>query len=156
MKNKYFHDEDISFNDLFFVCSMIERVARKLKQKNVYVINSIGYDNLYHLISVADVLHCENPDKTVYDWIQEYDLSSGNFRIDEVDPELCTVIPTCNEMGKVYARLITDTALPEEDYVQGMIRVYNDPICNVIDDYNTAAFYQPSYVVARAFKEGGF
>ena len=156
MKNKYFEDEDISFNDLFFMCSMIERVARKLNQKNRYVVNNIGNDNLYHLISVADVLHCENFDKTVIDWIQDYNLSSGNFRIDEVDPELCTLIPSCNDMGKVYARLIVDTSLPEEDYVQGMIRIYNDPICDVIDNYNSAAFYQPSYVIARAYKDGGF
>lgn len=135
---------------------MIERVARKLNQKNRYVVNSIGYDNLYHLISVADVLHCVNFDKTVNDWVQEYHLSSGDFRIVEVDPELCTVIPSCNDMGKVYARLIIDTALPEEDYVQGMIRIYNDSLCDVIDNYNSAAFYQPSYVIARAYKDGGF
>ena len=29
MKNKYFPDEDIESNDLYFVCYMIERVARK-------------------------------------------------------------------------------------------------------------------------------
>ena len=28
MKNKYFPDEDIEINDLYFVCYMIERVAR--------------------------------------------------------------------------------------------------------------------------------
>lgn len=30
MINKYFEDEEIKQNDLFFMCSMIERVARKL------------------------------------------------------------------------------------------------------------------------------
>ena len=46
MKNIYFPDEDITENDLFFVCSMIERVARHIKQRNKYVVNRIGYDNL--------------------------------------------------------------------------------------------------------------
>lgn len=52
MKNKYFPDEEIEENDLFFVCSMIERVARQLHQRNKYVVNTIGRDNLYHLLSV--------------------------------------------------------------------------------------------------------
>ena len=44
MTNKYFEDEAITENDLFFVCYMIERVARKLHQHNKYVVNTIGYD----------------------------------------------------------------------------------------------------------------
>ena len=44
MKNKYFPDEDITMNDLYFICYMIERVARHIKQKNKYVVNAIGTD----------------------------------------------------------------------------------------------------------------
>ena len=36
MTNIYFQDEEITTNDLYFVCYMIERVARKLHQKNCY------------------------------------------------------------------------------------------------------------------------
>ncbi len=57
-------------------------------------------------------------------------------------------------MGKVYSKLIVDTALLNEDYVKGIVRVYNDEICEVIDDYNNGAFYEPSYVIARAYKNG--
>ena len=59
-------------------------------------------------------------------------------------------------MGKVYSRLIVDTALPNEDYVSGIIRVYNNEICETIDNYNGSAYYEPSYVIARAYNEGGF
>lgn len=38
MVNKYFEDEEIQQNDLFFMCSMIERVARKIHQRNKYVL----------------------------------------------------------------------------------------------------------------------
>ncbi len=156
MINKYFEDEEIQSNDLFFMCSMIERVARKIHQKNKYVVNTIGYDNLYHLISLASVLHCENPDKVVDDWINDYQLKQGNFYIFNVDHELCTIIPTPLDMGKVYTRLIINTAVMNEDYVSGIIRVYNDPICETIDNYTNGAFYEPSYVIARAYKEGEF
>lgn len=65
-------------------------------------------------------------------------------------------VPTPLEMGKVYQRLITDTAVPKEDYVDGIIRVYNSDICDTIDNYNCSAFYEPSYVIARAYQNGGF
>ena len=46
-------------------------------------------------------------------------------------------------MGKVYTRLILDTMQPEEDYAEAITRVYNNPICKVIDNYNASAFYEP-------------
>lgn len=156
MINKYFEDEEIQQNDLFFMCSTIERVARKIHQRNKYVVNALGYENLYHFISLANVLHCENLDKVVDDWINEYHLKKGTFNIKDVGKELCTIIPTPLDMGKVYMRLIVDTALANEDYVSGIIRVYNDGICKIIDNYTNGAFYEPSYVIARAYKEGEF
>ncbi len=41
-------------------------------------------------------------------------------------------------------------------YIDGMIRVYNDEICEVIDNYNGSAYYEPSYVITRAYNNGGF
>ena len=155
MRNKYF-DELVTENDLFYVCFIIEKTSRFLHQRNQYVVNQLGYDSLYHLISVANVLHSDNPDKVVHDLIDEYKLEYGNFHIENVNSELCSSIPTELDMGKVYARLILDTLLPNEDYIQGLIRIYNDPICLIIDDYNCSAYYEPSYVKARAYKNGGF
>ena len=156
MKNKYFPDEEIQLNDLFFMCYMIERVARQIHQKNKYVVNAIGKNELYHLISCANVLHCEHPLKVEEDWINAYELQRSDQAVTAVDKELATIIPTPLEMGEVYQRLIEDTMTSKEDYVDGIIRVYNNDICEVIDNYNGSAFYEPSYVIARAYQAGGF
>ena len=156
MKIKYFPDEEIQINDLYFMCYMIERVARHIHQKNKYVVNTIGKDELYHLISCANVLHCENPLKVEEDWINNYDLKSSNYDITDIDKELATRIPTPLEIGEVYQRLIIDTMTSKENYVEGILRVYNNDICEVIDNYNGSAFYEPSYVIARAYQNGGF
>ena len=156
MKNKYFDDEEIKRDDLYFVCYMIERVARHIKQRNKYVVNTIGYNNLYHLLSVANVLHAENPLKVENDWINDYSLETGDFDITEVNKELATIVPSPLDMGAVYERLIVDTLSSKENYVEGIIRVYNNEICDVIDNYNCSAFYEPSYVIARAYQNGGF
>ena len=49
MTNIYFPDEEISTDDLMFICYMIERVSRKIKQPNSYVVNKIGESELRHL-----------------------------------------------------------------------------------------------------------
>ena len=124
MTNKFFPEEQITENDLYFLCYMIERIARKLHQKNKYVVNSIAKDEWERLISLANVLHCENPLKIEDEWIEEYKLVIGNFDITNVDLELVDEIPSETQMGKVYTRLILSTLQPEEDYIDGMIRVY--------------------------------
>lgn len=156
MTNLYFPDEEISKNDLYFICYMIERVARKLKQKNSYVVNAIGKEALAHLLSVANVLHAENPLAVEDEWIAAYALKQGNYNISAVDKELVTEVPSAIQMGKVYQRLIVDTMQPDEDYADGILRVYNHSICDVIDNYNCSAYYEPSYVIARAYQDGGF
>lgn len=91
MTNKYFPDEEIQTNDLYFICYMIERVARRIHQRNKYVVNAIGRESLVHLISVANVLHCENPLQVEDDWIEEYSLVEGDFDITVVDKELVEI-----------------------------------------------------------------
>lgn len=156
MTNVLFEDELITENDLYFICYMIERVARNLRQRNVYVVNSIPQEEWRRLISLANVLHCENPLKIEDEWIEEYQLEKGTFDISDVDKELVESIPSPTQMGKVYMRLIIDTLMQGEDYIDALIRVYNDEICLKIDDYNCSAYYEPSYVIARAYLNGGF
>ena len=156
MTNIFFEDEIVTQNDLYFLCYMIERVARKLHQKNSYVVNMISEQEWMRLISLANVLHCENPLKIEDEWIHEYELQGGTFDRTDVNLDLVEHIPTETQIGKVYMRLIVDTLQPEENYVKGLIRVYNDEICEKIDDYNCGAYYEPSYVIARAYNDGGF
>ena len=153
MKNKYFSDEEITFDDLYFICYMIERVSRKLKQRNMYVVNKLGSDNLYHLLSCAETLHCLNPLQVESDWISEYELERGSFDITAVDKNLCTEIPSETQIGKVYARLISSVT---SDYVSGLVEVYNSPLCKIIDNYNCSAYYEPSYIITRAYLNGEF
>lgn len=156
MKNVYFPNEEISPDDVFFVCSMIERVARRIKQPNKYVVNAMGYEELCRQLSVAQVSHSENPEAVAERWEEEYNLRRGNFDITHVDATLCPNIPTTYDMGKVYMRLIMQTRLDEEDYAQGILRVYNHDICQTIDNYNASAHYEPSYFIARSYFAGGF
>lgn len=156
MINIFFEDEEINEDDLYFICYIIERIARTLHVRNKEVVNAIGYDELVRKISLANVLHSENPLKVVDDWIKEYNLKKGDFNILDVDKELVEKPPTERQMGKVYKRLIINTLEPNEDYIQGLIRVYNNEICNIIDDYNCSAYYEPTPILVRSYYNSSF
>lgn len=156
MSNIYFPDEEITFNDLYFVCYMIERVAREIKQRNRYVVERIGCDGLARQLSIAETNHCLNPDQVVSDWKNEYKLAEGNVDVTKVDGEYTEKVPTALQMGKVYARLIDSIAKQGQDLVQTIHAVYQSPICEAIDNYNSSAYYEPSYVQTQAFYNGGF
>ncbi len=155
MSNKYFPEEKIGFNDLYFVCYMIERVARRLHRHNRYVVEHLGHDGLEHQLSIAQTNHCLNPERVESEWIDEYHLADGDFDVTDVDSAFTDKVPSPTQMGKVYARLVQ--SLDSADNLVATIQtVYESPICDVIDDYNTGAYYEPSYVQTRAFLNGGF
>ena len=156
MNNKYFPEEEIDRDDLYYMCYIIERIARHVHQRNRYVVNKIGKDEIYHLISCAKALHCENPLQTEDNLISQYGIEAGEFDITQVNKDYVENVPHPTQMGKVYCRLILNTLRPDENFVDGLIRVYNNDICDTIDDYNCSAYYEPSYVIARAYQNGGF
>lgn len=156
MKNIYFPDEEITFNDLYFVCYMIERVARSIKQRNRYVVEQIGSDGLARQLSIAETNHCLNPDQVVSNWKEEYQLTEGNTDVTIIDKEYTDKVPTELQMGKVYARLIGSVSKQGQDLVGTIQNVYASPICDAIDNYNSSAYYEPSYVQTRAYHNGYF
>ena len=82
---------------------MIERVARRLHQKNQYVVNA-----MYHLISVANVLHAENPSDVEDSWIKEYHLQNGSYDIVDTDRELVSCPPAAIQIGKGLSKADTE------------------------------------------------
>lgn len=42
--------EDSKLNDLFFVCSLIEYVARKTKNERKIIVNALGHKGLEHFM----------------------------------------------------------------------------------------------------------
>ncbi len=155
MSNIYFPDEEITYNDLYFVCYMIERVARSIKQRNRYVVERIGSRGLERQLSIADTNHCLNPEQVVSNWREEYHLENGTTDVTNIDSRYTDTVPSATQMGKVYARLI-ETVSQGQDLVKSLQDVYASPICDVIDNYNTGAYYEPSYIQVRAYQNGFF
>ena len=155
MNNKYFPDEEIGFNDIYFVCYMIERIARKLHQHNRYVVERMGENGLYRQLSLASTTHCLNPLQVEDEWIEEYHMEKGTFDITNINLSYTDKVPSPTQMGKVYARLIQSVSNPD-NLLQVFRQVYNSPVSDTSDNYNGSAYYEPSYVQTRAYFNGGF
>jgi len=132
-------------NDIFYVCSLIDYIARKTENKRKLVINAIGKEKLFHIYDLADVYHCENIDKISDELIEEYNIKTGDF--DNVK-ECKYKVPTHWDIGKVYKRLIIELCKNnDKEPIENLIEVYNSWISDKIDNYNSSMYYEnPSYI----------
>lgn len=137
--------ENQETNDLFFVCSLIDRIARKTKNTRKDTVNMLGYENLEKLYSLADVYHCENIDKVTDEFIEAGNVQTGEF--DNV--AACEYsVPNYWDIGRVYTRLITQVMQKRgDDALNSLMEVYNSWITDYIDDYNSNMYYSnPDYI----------
>lgn len=132
-------------NDIFFVCGLIDYIARKTKNKRKVVVNALGTEKLLHIYNLADVYHSENIDKISDEFIEDYNIKSGDF--DNVKD--CKYnVPTHWDIGKVYKRLICELCKNNKrEPIDILSEVYNSWISDKIDNYNSSMYYEnPSYI----------
>ena len=130
---------------LFFVCGLIDYIARKTKNKRADIVNWLGKDWLQKIYDLADVYHCDNIDRVCEDFIEEAKIPDGTF--DNV--KACQyIIPSYLDIGKVYKRLIKMVSKKDNvNVIDALIKVYNSFISEKIDDYNSSLYYEnPSYI----------
>ena len=133
-------------NDIFFVCSLIEHIARLTKNHRSVVVNALGRDNLEHIFNLADIYHSENLEKVSEELIKNNKIEIGHF--DNVVTAIYS-IPTIWDIGKVYKRLIMDIINNRNtpDPIGVLIEVYNSWISRKIEDLNSSLYFEnPDYI----------
>lgn len=137
-------------NDLFYLCSLIEYIARKTHNTKEYVVNKIGKDFLKKIYTLAEVYHSENIDKVSDEIINKCNIENVNYKIDNCKNR----VPSYFEIGAVYERLIKQTSGSKEDYIDNLIKVLTSWIITKIDNYDSSMYYEnPSYIY-ECYKEG--
>jgi len=138
-------------NDLFFLCGLIEYIARKTKNNKKYVVQKLGKERMKKIYDLAEVYHSENIEKISDEFIEECKIEEGNY--DNILP--CKYrVPTYWEIGKVYRNLILMVNPNKDEYIDTLLEVLSSWIIEKIDNYNSSMYYEnPSYVY-ECYKEG--
>jgi len=140
---------DKKYNDLFYLCSLIEFIGRETKNKGTDIVNILGYDELMHIFKCADVFHCERIEEVVYRYIEDFKINQGNYdMVDKADDNY----PSYWDLGKIYMRLIRDVS--KGDLIKTLIEVYNSWIVDSIENYNAAFYYMSSGYIKACYEEG--
>ncbi|HOI92044.1 MAG TPA: hypothetical protein PLK28_16200 [Candidatus Rifleibacterium sp.] len=139
-------------NDLFFVCSLIEYVARQTKNTKADVVAAIGKKKLLKILELADVYHSENIARLTDELISEHNIKPGHF--DNLTGCLYAV-PTHWDIGKVYKRLVLAIAGETgANVVDLLVEVFNSPIARKIDDFNSSMYYENPDYIHESYKLG--
>lgn len=133
-------------NDLFFVCSLIDYIARKTKNRRAFVVNALGPDRIEKIYELADVYHSDNIERVSEDFIEEANILNGEF--DNVK-DARYAVPSHWDIGKVYKRLILGVAKETSmGIMEALVDVYNSFVSDKIDDYNSSFYYEsPQYIL---------
>lgn len=131
-------------NDLFFVCSLIEYVARKTKNKKSYIVKKLGKENIKKVYDLAEIYHSENIEKVSDELIKKHKIEIGNY---DIISKCKNNIPSFWELGRVYERLIIMINKNEDEYIDTLMQVLSSWIIEKIDNYNSSMYYEnPSYI----------
>ena len=86
-------------DDLSYVCSMIEFVARETHNKTKDIVAKLSDKELAHQLKAAGVNHCLSFEQVCDEWIEEYGIEEGTF--DNIST--CKYnVPTVLSIGRVY------------------------------------------------------
>ncbi len=131
------------YNDLFYVCALIEYIARRTKNHRSYVVKQIGLEGLRRQLKDAEVNHCLSFEQVSDELIERYGIDEGDFET----VERCKYkVPDYVDIGKLYATIIEDV-LNDEPYENGIYKVFDSFLSDMISDYNSDLYYQnPSYL----------
>lgn len=137
-------------NDFFYVCALIEFIARRTKNKRRIIVEALEKKGIEKQLYDAEVNHCLSFEQVSDELIEQYGIHEGSF--DTVTGCKYT-IPSFLDIGKLYSIMIEDCAEPGKE-VDELIKIFSSFISDEISDFQTDVYYQnPSYL-ENSYKEG--
>lgn len=131
-------------DDVFFVCTIIECVARTTHNKPKDIVAKISDSELIHELKVASVNHCLSFEQICDEWIEKFHIQNGKF---ENISECKYNVPTETSIGRVYQTLISNVCESDEELISTIRRVYNSFISDEISNFNSNVYYSnPDYI----------
>ena len=137
-------------NDLFYVCSLIEYIARKTANRRRIVVEALGEAGIKKQLLDAGVNHCLSFEQVSDELIEQYHIPTGDF---DTITGCKYSIPCYLDIGKLYAIMIEDCAEPGKEASE-LIQIFSSFISDEISNFKTGLYYEtPSYLEC-SYQEG--
>ncbi len=137
-------------NDYFYVCSLIEYIARQTKNRRRVIVEALGKEGVEKQLYDAEVNHCLSFGQVGDELIERYRIPDGDF---DTITECKYTVPSYMDIGKLYSILIEDCAEPGKE-ADELINIFSSFISDKISDFQTDVYYQnPSYL-EWSYREG--
>lgn len=137
-------------NDLFYVCSLIEFIARKTLNKRGRVVEAIGTAGIKKQLQDAEVNHCLSFEQVSDEVIETYHITDGDF---DTITNCKYSIPSYTDIGKLYTILIAECS-EEGKEVEEMEKIFKSFISDEISQFSTGLYYQNPDYLKWSYKEG--
>ena len=137
-------------NDYFYVCALIEYIARETKNHRGDIVNQIGEDGIKKLLYDAEVDHCLSFEQVSDEVVDYYKIKQGNF---DTISSCKYSIPSFLDIGKLYSIMIEDCAKPGDE-VSELMKIFSSFISDEISNFNTDLYYQNPDYIECSYKEG--
>ena len=137
-------------DDIYYVCIIIEFVARTTNNRRRDVVKKLSKKNIEHQLRVASVNHCLSYEQVADEWIEQFGIDDGNF---DTVKQCRYTIPSVNAIGRVYQQLVIDTMKPDEE-VQAIIDVFSSFISDEISNFNSNVYYSSPEYLKCSYEEG--
>lgn len=138
-------------NDLFYICSLIEFIGRKTKNRRADIMKILGDNEIERQLNLADVNNCLSFEQVSDEIIEFFNIKDGSF--DSVATCKYTV-PSVQSIGKVYQRLIVDTIRNGESVSKKIIEVFNSFISDEISNFNSSVYYSNPDYLKHSYLQG--
>lgn len=137
-------------NDYFYVCALIEYIARETKNHRKNIGEKIGEKGIRKLLYDAEVNHCLSFEQVSDEVIEYYKIRQGNY---DTISKCKYSIPSYLDIGKLYSIMIEDCAKEGEE-VEELIKIFSSFISDEISDFRTDVYYQNPDYLEWSYREG--
>ena len=130
-------------NDYFYVCSLIEYIARQTRNRRGVITEILGKKGIEKQLYDAEVNHCLSFEQVSDEVIEQYKIPKGEF---DTITECKYTVPEFLDIGKLYCIMIEDCAEPGRE-VDELLKIFSSFISDKISDFQTDIYYQnPNYL----------
>ena len=130
-------------NDVLYVCSLIETIARKTKNHRQDVIRYCTKGDIERQLRLAELKHCLSFEQVSDELIEDFNIPDGDF---DTAAECRYTVPSATSIGMLYQGLVLST-MKDEDAAQAILDVFSSFITDEISDFNSNVYYtNPDYL----------